>query len=746
MKIIYLFIPFVFISMLSFSQEKLKGMVMITNEEQQVSGFPGASVYWLETKIGTTTNNRGWFEIDFSENSNKLVVSYIGYQTDTLIVTSNKELHHFLKPTLSLSEVEVKGTQNSTATSFFSPMNTITINESELLKAACCNLSESFETNPAVGVSYADAISGVKEIKMLGLTSPYILISQENIPSVRGASQVYGMSFIPGTWIESIQVTKGMGSVVNGFESISGQINTELKKPRNSNIFFANLYGSGSGRLELNAHILKNISDSWSTGLFVHTNHRQLKVDRNGDGFLDVPLGSQLNLLNRWQYANPTSGWVSFLDVKYVADAKQIGSVAYNPEVDKFQGTEYGGEIDTKRFEFSSKLGYVFKDKPYQSIGFQSAYSNHNQQSYFGYNVYNIEQNSFYFNSIFQSILFNTMHTFKTGISVSYDGYKEQVLLDAYTRNENSMGGFFEYTYDNIDNLTVVAGLRADYHKVMKYMITPRIHVRYEPWDSGVFKIAAGKGQRIASIFAENQKMFASSRTISIDDQGKGSYGLNPEIAWNYGLSYLHKTKVFGNSVSLSLDYFITDFSQQVIVDYDQSPREVQFYNLNGSSTAKSFQAELNYELHSLWDLRIAYQLNDVEIAYKKGSLQKPLQPRDTYFVNVGYQSKKIKERQWKWDMTYNWLGEQRIPDTSQNPIAYQLAEYSSPTQLLHSQLTYVFSDNLEFYVGAENILDTTQKNPVLASDDPFGPYFDSTLVYAPVLGRMYYGGIRYNL
>jgi outer membrane receptor for ferrienterochelin and colicins len=732
--------------MLSFSQEKLKGMVMITNEEHQVSGLPGASVYWLETTIGTTTNNEGWFEIDLSEKSNKLVVSYIGYQTDTLTVTSNKEFHLFLKPTLSLSEVEIKGTQNSTAILFFSPMNTITINESELLKAACCNLSESFETNPAVGVSYADAISGVKEIKMLGLTSPYILISQENIPSVRGASQVYGMSFIPGTWIESIQVTKGMGSVVNGFESISGQINTELKKPRNSNNFFANLYGSGSGRLELNTHILKNISDSWSTGLFVHTNHRQLKVDRNGDGFLDVPLGSQLNLLNRWQYANPTSGWVSFLDVKYVADATQIGSVAYNPEVDKFQGTEYGGEIDTKRFEFSTKLGYVFKDKPYQSIGFQSAYSNHNQDSYFGYNVYNIEQNSFYFNSIFQSILFNTMHTFKTGISVSYDGYKEQVLLDVYARNENSMGGFFEYTYDNIDNLTVVAGLRADYHSVMKYMITPRIHVRYEPWDSGVFKIAVGKGQRIASVFAENQKIFASSRTISMDDQGEGSYGLNPEIAWNYGLSYLHKTTLFGNSVSLSLDYFITDFSQQVIVDYDASPREVQFYNLNESSTAKSFQVELNYELHSLWDFRIAYQLNDVVIAYKKGALQKPLQPRETYFVNMGYQSKKIKDRQWKWDMTYNRVGAQRIPDTSQNPIAYQLEEFSNQTQLLHFQLTYVLSNNLEFYAGAENILDTTQKNPVLANDDPFGPYFDSTLVYAPVLGRMYYGGIRYNL
>lgn len=745
MKKRILFLLSVFVPLVLFSQENFKGMVMVKDGSNAVSGLPGASVYWLGTTIGTVSNTKGWFQLPMSSKSKKLVISFVGYKTDTVSVVKGKVLHHFLTETNGLEEVVLKARKESTSTSFFAPMNTISINESELLKAACCNLAESFETNPSIDVSYSDALTGTKQIKMLGLTSPYLLITQENIPSVRGASQVFGLSFTPGTWIESIQITKGVGAVVNGFESFSGQINTELKKPRTKEEIFVNLYGSATGRLELNTHITRKISKNWNTGLFVHGNQRTVKVDGNNDGFLDAPLGKQVNIMNRWQYANPKTGWVGFVDVKYLDDSKQFGEVDYLPETDKFTSSVYGSEIKSQRFETSGKLGYVFKEKPYQNFGLQASYSLHNQDSYFGNNSYDIEHNSLYVNSIFRSIIGSTQHKFKTGLSFTHDNYIEKVNSQDYFRNENSIGAFFEHTYDNLENFILVAGLRIDHHTTMGTFVTPRVHLRYEPWEAGVFKVSFGKGKRVGNIFAENQKMFGSSRAIKIEAGTNGVYGLKPEEAWNYGVSYLHKYSLFGKRGTFAVDYFITDFINQVVVDYE-NPQEINFYNLEGSSTAKSFQVEINQEIVHRLGLRLAYKNNDAQTMYKNGILQKPLQPKDMVFVNLGYETVRKDNSYWKFDATFNWLGKQRIPDTSANPEAYQLSDWSASYSTLNSQVTYVISEKFEVYVGGENLTSTKQENPIIASEDPFGDYFDTTFVYAPVVGITAYGGLRFKI
>ena len=362
-----------------------------------------------------------------------------------------------------LEDVKVTGKQKGIKKSLTKTANTTLVSSKELLKAACCNLAESFETNPSIDVNFSDALTGTKQIKMLGLTSPYLMITEENIPSVRGASQAYGLSFTPGTWVESIQITKGAGSVVNGFESISGQINTELIKPASDIPFFLNAYGSTDSRFELNTHFNKKVSDKWATSLFVHGNARVAKNDMNDDGFLDNPLGRQLNVANRWQYSNPETGWVTFLNARYMRDEKQTGELDFNPDRDKLTTNYWGSEIVTDRFDFSSKVGYVFKDMPYQSIGFQNAFSNHNQESYFGLNQYNIKQQSYYSNLIFNSIISNTMHKFSTGLNFTYDKYAEFVNLADVSRIDNSVGAFFEYTYDDADKFSYILGGRFDY-------------------------------------------------------------------------------------------------------------------------------------------------------------------------------------------------------------------------------------------------------------------------------------------
>lgn len=307
-----------------------------------------------------------------------------------------------------LDEVKVVKKRKGLQKSFTVTGNTTLVTSKELLKAACCNLAESFETNPSIDVNFSDALTGTKQIKMLGLTSPYLMITEENIPSVRGASQAYGLSFTPGTWVESIQITKGAGSVVNGYESISGQINTELIKPINDVPFFINAYGSTDSRFELNTHLNTSLSDKWSSSLFLHGNTRIAKMDQNKDGFLDNPLTKQVNMLNRYQYYDAEKGLVSFINFRYMNDKKQTGQLQFNPNTDRGTTNSWGSEIDTERLDIATKVGYVFKDLPFQSIGFQNAFTSHNQQSYFGLRGYNIKQNSFYSNLIFNSIINNS--------------------------------------------------------------------------------------------------------------------------------------------------------------------------------------------------------------------------------------------------------------------------------------------------------------------------------------------------
>lgn len=746
MKRIIAFTLFLFLPLFIFSQETLTGMIMDKNNPKDNLGVYGANVFWLNTSVGATTDEKGWFKIPYNKNYKKLIVSYVGYKTDTLTISDLEPIHHFITLENELEEVTLKSKKKATQRSFIQTKNVFTVNSAELLKAACCNLAESFETNPSIDVNFSDALTGTRQIQMLGLKSPYLLITQENIPSIRGAGQVFGLTFTPGTWVESIQITKGAGSVINGYESISGQINAELVKPLTDNRIFLNSYGSLGGRYELNSHLNHKISDKWQTGIYIHGNYRNKKFDRNKDGFLDNPLISQVNVMNRWQYLDAEKGWVSFINVRFMDDSKQTGQNNFDPLIDKGRPEVWGGEIDTKRFDSSLKLGYVFPQLPFQSFGFQFSYSNHDQDSYFGLKTYDINHQSVYSNLLFNSIIGDTRSKFTTGLNFTYDIYDEFVNSINFSRKENSFGGFFEYAYDNSDNFSFTSGVRVDTHNLLGTYITPRLHIRYVPWEKGVLRASIGQGRKSANVFAENQQLFASSRQIDIQSSGGKIYGLDPEVAWNYGLSYLQGFNLFNRKGDITFDYYRTHFQNQVVVDWE-NPQRISFYNLDGESYANSFQTEINYFINDDLNLRLAYKYYDIQTDYASGKLSKPLTPNHRLFANISYETKKLDDiKQWKFDLTYNFIGEQRLPDTSTNPMQYQFEEYSNSYSLLNTQITKVFSEKFEMYFGVENLTDLKQKNPILASDDPFGDSFDSTIIYAPIFGRMLYSGLRFKI
>jgi len=725
------------------AQGTLEGTLFSIDQNKKTL-LEGASIYWINTQTGTVSDQEGKFELPFLGLGKKLIFSYIGHQTDTLIVTKNINLVHYLTANSfeALDEIIITQKRKAIQKSYLEAQNIYNINSAELLKAACCNLSESFETNPSIDVNFSDALTGTKQIKMLGLTSPYLLITEENIPMVRGASQAYGLTFTPGTWIESIQITKGMGSVVNGYESIAGQINTEIKKPFSDVPLFMNLFTSANGRQEFNAHGNFKLNDKWSSGLFIHSNQRTQEKDQNNDLFLDVPIAKQYNLLNRWQYTNAEKGWVSFGSIRWMQDDKQLGALGFNPKTDKNLNSVWGSEINTDRLDGSLKIGYVFPELPYQSFGFQSAYSNHKQNAYYGFRKYEIDQESFYANLLFNSIIGNTKNKFKVGVNFSHDKYLETVDSFYFNRSDRSVGTFFEYSYDNLENFTFVGGLRLDSHNRLGTFLTPRIHLRYLPKENTILRASIGNGRKAANIFAENQTLFGTNRVISIEQNGGSIYGLNPEKAWNYGFSVRQIFSLWGGNGDITADYYITRFTDQVVVDWEQRG-QISFYNLDGKSRANSLQLAIDYEPIKSLSLRFAYKNYDVKTTYKSGFLQRPLQAQNLFFGNIAWETiRNEKGGQWRWDLTYHALGKQRLVNTSRDGNG----SFSEAYGLWNSQLTKAITDKFEIYGGVENLGNYSQINPIIGAEDPFGIDFDTAQVYAPVFGRMLYAGLRWNL
>lgn len=616
------------------------------------------------------------------------------------------------------------------------------IDSKELLKAACCNLSESFETNATVDVSFSNAVTGTKQLKMLGLDQKYTSLTKELLPEIRGLASAYGLNFIPGRWIESIQLTKGGSTVTNGYESITGQINTELIKNSKTPETSLNLFADFNGRAEANVTHVAAINDKWSQTFLLHGNGTFGDTDMNDDNFLDRPKGTQINAAYLLNYNDlERSGFGSHFGINFIKDERTAGQIGFDKKLPQSEQSLYGVGIDISRFQVWNKTGYVFKGKPYQSLGWMNQYVYHQQDSFFGLRNYSGQQHTYYSNLIFESILGNTNHKYKAGASFLYDGYEENYLVDNFKRNEIVPGIFAEYTLTGL-KYTLVAGARADFHNLAGTQFTPRLNFKYDFTPQTIFRISAGRGFRTANVFAESQQYFASNRNIQILQNGGDIYGLRPEIAWNYGVSLQQEFKIFGKKSTIVADFFRTDFQDQVLVDLDRSPQQLTFYNLDGKSFANSFQTQWDFTPFKNFDVRLAYKYYDVQADYLDGRREVPFMAKHRGFVNLAYATNKNKnEGFWSFDTTLNWVGKQRLPNTSTNPAEFQLPLYSESYAVLNAQISRNFNKKLRAYLGGENLTSYHQKNAIMDFRNPFGNYFDGGMVYAPIMKANFYVG-----
>jgi len=714
-----------------------KGIVFGKDDNGKLIPLANANINILGTDKGTLTNRDGYFDFNVGHNQ-KIVISYVGYRRDTLIIDHSKEFYEIvLIPELKSSEIVVQDTRPTNVIDGSQMAKTEIITQEGLLKAACCNLSESFQTNPSVDVTFTDAITGAKQIQLLGLAQSYTQLMTEKIPNLQGLASNYGLLFVPGPWMNSIYISKGSSSVSTGYESITGQINVEYKMPEETEKLYLNLYANDIARFEFNGITKYHLTDKITTAHFFHSNFNRYAVDMNGDGFVDIPLSYQLNFMTKASYNS--EGYENKTIIQALKMEQTAGQMNY--VLDSEPKNSWGAKSDIQRINFSTKNGFVFDGDSYKSIGTIVSLTHHKQNSNFGPKLYASEQNSLYLNLLWQSNfdseqhkqLDDVEHNYITGLSLNYNKYNQKLDSTRFNLDELVPGIFFEYTFSGLKNLTIMPGIRADFHNKFGILITPRLHIKYQINDFNKIRASIGKGYHNPLPLAENQQIMMSNRTIIFEED------LKIEEALNVGLNTSSDFSIWGMIGTINTEYYYTQFQNQTIVDLDNNISKVLIYNLKGKSYSHNFQVDLNIEIINDLTFIAAYRYNDVRTTIGNNFIEKPLQSKSKMFLNVAYDFSG-----WKFDFTTEFNGSGRLPNTSQYPEEFRLGERYPSFVLLHGQISKLI-ENFEIYLGGENLTNYKQPNPIIAASEPTSKYFDSSMIWGPVHGRKLYLGIRYK-
>lgn len=729
------------------AQGKLTGIVKEKTESGNFIPLLGANIIWKGTTIGTTSDSEGRFEIPYSNESKTLIVSYIGYKYETLTINEQNSIEVVLIPEAAeLNKVEVIESAPSTQIDYLGVENTSVLTRKELQKAACCTLAESFETNPSIDVSFTDAITGVRQIEMFGLSGIYTQTTMEALPYIRGLMSNVGLSFVPGTWINAINVSKGVGSVANGYESITGQIDIGMQKPfgiEDEKNAFLNFYGDNEKRFEGNLNFRYMLNENISSITLAHASSRQHSQDDNFDNFLDMPTSKVFNLMQRWQYLS-FEGWESQFGFQILSDKKQGGTISSITQPNSF----YKFGSTNTLVNIYGKTGYVFQEEHEKSFGLQWSYNHYDNSSNFGSKKYDGNEKNIYLNLIYQSNIFNESHIIRSGVSFVYDELRENFLSENFNRIEKVPGAFIEYTYKPNEEFSLVSGVRGDIHNVFGFLFTPRLHVRYSPEPDWVFRGAFGRGHRTPNIFVEYSSSFTSSRQVNILKSNNFGIGLEHESAWNYGINVTHYFLYDYRDATLSLDFYRTSFDNSTIANLDSNPQEINFSSVKSGAYSNTFQAELNIEPILFLNVRAAYKFTDAKQFINGKWLEKPFTAKHRMLLNFAYSSEKEKVDgpQMLYDLTLQWYGKKRIPSTASNPFAFRGRNSSPGFILVNTQVTRSFSELFDLYIGVENLFDFKQNDPIIDPTNPNGQYFDASLIWGPITGRMMYSGIRYKL
>jgi outer membrane receptor for ferrienterochelin and colicins len=724
------------------SAQNISGKVTTLNK----APLTGASVYWHGTSMGVTTGEKGEFEISSAGISDKkLIASYVGYTSDTIEITDQTSVGFRLQEATMLSELTVEGRRDGVIISDRDPIKTEQITQTELRKAACCDLAGCFETQTTVQPQTTNVVANSKELRILGLSGVYNQVLIDGFPLIQGLSYTYGISSIPGTLVDNIYVSKGANSVLQGYESMSGQINVATKEPDDTDRLLLNVYLNSFLEQQVNANYAFR-RGKWSNLTALHMVQPANKIDRDDDNFLDLPLLTRYMISNKWKYGNEREwGWNSRIGMRFFNEQRIGGQSFMDAEGTPGSPGVYRQEVSISQPEIWTKTGYRFNDQ-HGIVLFASAF-HHRQSSMFGTVTYQANQTSIYSNIQYE--LNYARHDLKTGISYRHLNLNEDIaftdttLLRTYAGNyhrlENIPGLFAENTMRFFnDRLTWIAGVRGDHHNQFGTHITPRTLLKYDIAPKTIIRANAGTGWRTVNLFSENIGLLVSSRDILFAEP------LQPEKALNFGVNLTQKFETDDHNLwgYFSADFYHTGFQNQIFPDYDIDPTRAIIQNFRGTSISNGFQAELYLKFYEMFEWKTGYNFLDVyrEIEGTKQLL--PFNPMHRVMTTFSY--KPLIDK-FHFDMNLHWFGKQRLPDTSSNPPEFQRPDFSQPYTVVNAQFTYLFR-KFDVYAGCENIFDFRQRQPIISWQDPFGPYFDTSSVWGPTRGREFYVGARFRL
>jgi outer membrane cobalamin receptor len=737
MKTYYLII-LSFCCITNIGNAQIKGLIQGADGSQKKPIY-GAKIKLLQAKTGTVSREDGTFELVLpKELPDTLVISAFGYNPDTLIVSKKDRftaLNILLYSDKLLPEILIEYRKNGHSISRLKTLHVEELTATELRKAACCNLSESFETNASVDVNITDAVSGAKKIQMMGLDGVYTQIQMENIPYLRGLESAFGLSSLSGTWIESIQITKGTGNVVNGYESMAGLVNLELKKPDEMEKIYLNVYQNIFGRSEFNFNKGIILNPKWSTGFLGHVSSTYGNIDRNKDAFRDLPTGDNTAFMNRWAYKGKKME--AQFGINFYRDRKVGGQTSFfRNEENQVDTINYGVLINSKHIDIYGKTGF-FGKRPMQSLGIVYNIKHQEIDGFFGLKTFSGLEKRGYINVIYDDIIGTSDHTIKIGTSFVAIDISQQADTLSQKRMELVPGIFAEYTYTG-RRLTGVFGSRYDYHSIFGGQFSPRVHLKYLLSEMTDLRFTAGKGWRVPNFIIDNVSLLASSKQWIAPSETK------PEISWNIGGSLVHEMKIFERKATISLDFYHTRFENQLIIDRDETVNTVVFSNLKNSSFSNSFQTEFSFSPIKNLDIRLAYKFLDVESKYGNEMRQQVMIPRHRGFLNLAYRS---RNKRWEYDFTCSIFSPSRLPIqrdmTNDTLLISDMKSRMYP--MINAQITHIYK-KFDFYIGGENLTNSVQKNPIIDAANPFSSKFDATDIFMPITGINIYVGIRYAI
>ncbi len=637
----------------------------------------------------------------------------------------------------------------------FKDVRTEVISAAGLCKMACCNLAESFENSASVTVGYSDAVTGARQIRLLGLSGVYTQMLDETRPVMRGLSAPFGLSYVPGQWLESIQIAKGSSSVINGVECMTGQINMEHRKPTDEKPLFLNAAVMSDTKMDFNVASSLQMGYKWSTVLLGHVSGNIKPHDSNQDGFLDEPKMLQFNVANRWLYMADNGTQVRF-GVRAIQDNRHGGQVGVeNPWVSDILNRSLNGYL---------KVGVPLNEENTQNIALVADYSYQDMDSYFGATKYIAGQHSAFANLLYQNVI-NESHRFTLGLNGTFDRYNEDftrtVLVGVvpFTTEKNGItdlanaGVFGEYTFNAGEKFSAIAGLRGDWFYNQGFKVSPRVTLKYMPVDEIVIRANGGRGLRYSTPLVDNIGVFSTGK------QFLGSYNEHIlEDAWTFGGNFTYYIPVGATSNTyVSFDYFRTQFAQQMVVDYGQT--QIDFYALDGrTSFTDNYQLDFSIDPIERFNITATFRYTNAKQEFKgsEAPVEKPMTSRFKGVLNLQYATNLNK---WIFDFTASLNGSCKVYDfmnlinedgsltaLPKEGVERMYKNGRTPVYpMLYAQVTRRFK-GWDVYVGAENLTNYTQKNPIIGADNPNQSIFDASCIWGPLMGIKAHVGFRFTL